>query len=665
MCGLAEVLMSALVLSNGREAWSRFVDGGQAGLELVRPEVARSWERCRELSVNPYEEIETRATQIDLRERLYKNQRLINVARPAMDNLFNFVRGSGFQVVLTDEQGFLLEVLGENELLSRTSTVDLCPGGNWSEAAKGTNAIGTAIVERAPVQIHAWEHYCQAHHFLTCSAAPIFDPDGELVGVLDMSGDYERVNAHTLGMVVAAVNAIENQLRLQRATEKLYTAYRYSNILLDSMSDGLISIDTNGVVTEMNARGGQIFGVNPALVKGRHISRIFPARPPVLQVISDGVGYEDREVVLDRSGRKIRSSASLLRDDAGNVIGAVAVFRPTVSALATKSSQPAQRYTFADIIGDSAQITAVKAWGAQAAASPSTVLIRGESGTGKELFAQAIHNGSSRSSQKFVAINCAALPDSLIESELFGHEEGSFTGAKKGGHVGKFELADGGTIFLDEVGEISLCVQAKLLRVLQERRVSRLGSTIERKVDIRVIAASNRDLYSEVQIGRFRQDLYYRLHVVELTVPPLRERVEDIPALATYLMRKLSAKFEREAFEFEDGFIAKLQTYHWPGNIRELENFLERAIARAGNGSVLSVDMIDLANQHPAVGTQQPAIAAPTDTRFAQVRTLAESEREMIAQALVTFEGNIQKTAAKLGIGRNTLYRKMKQYGLS
>ena len=653
--------MSSSITATPHEAWSRFIEGVEADLELVRPQVVSSWERCRELRVNPFEDQESAINQIELRERLYRKQRLINVARPSMDNLYNFVRGSGFQVVLTDEHGFLLEVLGDNDIVSRTEQVHLCPGGNWSEAAKGTNAIGTAIVERKPVQIHAWEHYCRAHHFLTCSAAPIYDPEGELIGVLDISGDYHYANAHTLGMVVAAVNAIENQLRLQKATEKLYMAYRYSNTLLDSMSDGLISIDNHGVVTEINARGGQIFGVNPAQVKGRHVSQIFPARPPVLQVVYDGIGYEDKEIVLDRTGRKIKSSASLLRDDAGVVIGAVAVFRP-IGSVAPPRALPQVAYTFDEIVGCSSAIRAAKEWSIRAAASPSTVLIHGESGTGKELFAQAIHNASERRTGRFVALNCAALPESLIESELFGHEEGSFTGSKKGGHAGKFEMADQGTIFLDEIGDMSLQVQTKLLRVLQERKVSRIGSSVERTINIRVIAATNKHLHSEVQMGNFRQDLYYRLNVLEVTIPPLRDRKEDIAPLAMHLVMKIAARFGRPALEIGEDFITKLQEYDWPGNVRELENRIERAIIQAGDATVLTAATLQLGPQQtPATKDVDHQLEPPPK----QVKTLREIERDTIADALMRYEGNIQKTSAKLGIARNTLYRKMKEFGLS
>ncbi len=642
-----------------QKTWNRYIENQELDVQLLRPEVANSWQRCRNLNVNPFQEVDGHVNQLELRERLYHKQLLLKIARPFMDNLYNFVKGSGFQVVLTDEQGYLLEVLGDNDIVNRTRQVLLCPGGNWSEAEKGTNAIGTAIIEKKPVQIYAWEHYCKPNHFLTCSASPIFNPEGEVIGILDISGDYRVANAHTLGMVVAAVNAIENQLRLQKATDKLYMAYRYSNTLLENMSDGLISINNNGVITEMNAKAGEIFGCNPALAKGRHVEQIYNARATILQVVAEGVEYEDREIIIEKIGRKIYSSATVLRDDSGSTIGAVAVFREM------NSRQPVRRptilqshcYTFDDIIGASPAINAAKEWAKLAAASPSTVHIKGESGTGKELFAQAIHNASPRRDRQFIALNCAALPENLIESELLGYEEGTFTGAKKGGQAGKFEIADGGTIFLDEIGDMSLNVQAKLLRVIQEKKVSRIGSAHERPVDIRIIAATHKDLNEEVHQGRFRQDLYYRLNVLEITIPPLRERREDLPMLAAHLVEKVSTKLGRSGVRIDDGFMQTIQAHDWPGNIRELENAMERALIRAGVDSVLTADLLDVQGVRPEVET--------VATRVTEIRSLRDVEKSMIVEALAFYEGNIQKAAAKLGIGRNTLYRKMKDYEIS
>lgn len=641
-----------------RKIWCDFIEDNVIDPKSLRPEVASSWERCRDLQLDPYESLRADAGHLELRERTQQRRQLVNIARPFMQNLYNFVRGSGFQVVLSDQDGYLLEVIGDSEILSRTRQVQLCPGGNWNEAVKGTNAIGTAIVENSPVQVYAWEHYCQAHHFLTCSAAPIHDPEGQVLGVLDITGDYRYANAHTLGMVVAAVNAIENQLRLQKATTNLYMAYRYSNALLESMSEGLISIDNQGLITEINATGGRILNVQPAHARGRHINEILKKPAPMLQVLSTGSGYRDREILLEGLGKKIVSSATLLRDDAGNAIGAVAVIREPQDARIAEPNNKAMlpRHCFADIIGDSRAMREARAWAQKAAATPATVLISGESGTGKELFAQSIHNASPRCRYPFVAINCAAIPENLIESELFGYEEGTFTGAKKGGQTGKFEVADGGTVFLDEIGDMPLGTQVKLLRAIQEKRITRVGSTREIPVNIRIIAATHRNLEEDLRSGRFREDLYYRLNVVVIPIAPLRERPEDIDELARHMLEKISARLEICVTLSDEG-LQMLARHDWPGNVRELENVLERASIRAGDGGVIDGAVLEFS---PAGSASRPLATAASS----EVPSLREVEKDLIARAIAHHAGNIRQASASLGIGRNTLYRKIKEYGL-
>ena len=495
-------------LTLGRKAWELFLEKEVLDSRLVRTAVANSWQRCRTLNIDALHNSDPQDDGArNLEQRLCEKEQLTRIARPFMQDLHHFFSGSAFQVVLTDEDGFLLEVIGDKGIVSRTRQVHLCPGSSWSEGKKGTNAIGTALVERAPVQIYAWEHFCEENQFLTCSAAPISDPEGKVIGCLDLSGDWHEANPHTMGMVVAAVRAIENQLRLELATRKLYAASRYSRALLHGIADGLVAIDCNGIVTDINARGGDIFGVNPATAKGRSLSVVCPWNPPLLQVLKNGKDYDNQEIVISKLGKRIVSSAAPLRDEDGGIVGAVAFFREISDRNAKHSPMVyCHRHTFDDIAGESPAMKAAKDWAILASACNSTVLILGESGTGKELFANAIHNTSVRGHGPFVAINCAAIPESLIESELFGYVDGSFTGAKKGGQPGKFEMANGGSIFLDEIGDMSLNVQAKLLRVLQERRVSRIGSSKETDVDIRIIAATHRDLTKDVEVGRFREE---------------------------------------------------------------------------------------------------------------------------------------------------------------
>jgi transcriptional regulator of acetoin/glycerol metabolism len=658
--------MSVQLLSQGRKAWEQFLEKEILDERLVRGSVASSWQRCRSLNVNPLGFAgDYQAEERRLEQRRDEKEQLIRVARPYLLDLARFVSGTDFQVILTDENGYLLEIAGDRGIVERAREVHLCAGADWSESRKGTNAIGTAIVEKAPVRVHAWEHFCSENQFLTCSAAPIVDPDGNLVGVIDISGDFRHANPHTLGIVMAAVRAIGNQLQLEQTMNRLSAVSRWSHALVQGFSDGLVAVDNNGIVAEINARGGEILGINATQALGNRLDQVYRGEAPILEVIKTGKEYRNQEIILDRSGRRAQSSGSLLRDEDGLIVGAVAFLRELQVSQTLRKTPVffSRRYQFEDIVGDSLAIQTAKEWASLAATCNSTVLIFGDSGTGKELFANAIHFASSRSRGPFLALNCAAMPESLIESELFGYSDGSFTGAKKGGQSGKFEMANGGTIFLDEIGEMSLNMQAKLLRVLQERTVSRIGSSTEINVDIRVIAATHCDLARDVEAGRFREDLYYRLAVLELKVPPLRERKEDIPALARNLIAKITQRLERPSPAIGDNALAKLSSHSWPGNVREMENVLERALIRARGASTLASEHIELpANGlHPSTGCGPEP---PRGGEMARPGRLRDVEKRAIAEALNSCRGNIKQAAARLGIARNTLYRKMQEFGL-
>jgi transcriptional regulator of acetoin/glycerol metabolism len=654
-------------VASGKKAWDLFVEKDLLDRRLVRTEVANSWQRCRVLHVDHTGPKDNIFNESLLEERLGQKEQLCRVARPFMEDLYYLVRGSHFQVVLSDENGLLLQVLGDPAILSRTRQVYLCAGATWGEADVGTNAIGTALVEKRPIEIYAWEHFSQGNQFLTCSAAPIRDVSGSVIGILDVSGEYRHANPHTIGMVVAAARALENQIRMEQLNRKLYLASRYSSALLHSISEGVIAVDSNGIVIELNAKAGELFCMNPVLAKGSPIKQITGDHEALWKVLSDGREHEDEEIVIQKLSKKILTSASPLRDETGAVLGCVAVFHE-VNDRAPLGRSPvirSHRHGFEEIVGESPGMKSAKEWAQLAARGSSTVLILGESGTGKELFANAIHSTSARSGRPFVAINCAAMPESLIESELFGYSEGSFTGAKKGGQAGKFEVANGGTVFLDEIGDMSLNMQAKLLRVLQGKKVSRIGSAAEIPVDVRIIAATHNDLKAQVERGAFREDLYYRVAVLEVRVPPLRERMEDFASLTKCLVAKIATRLERDNIRIDDSFQAKLHGYTWPGNVRELENVIERAMVRMGTDNVLSAELLQ-APEYPSAKPHPPlceiAAAIPSGE---DVRPLWEVEKQAIAEALSACRGNIQRTAVRLGIGRNTLYRKIQEYELA
>lgn len=647
--------MTAQVIYLIEEAWNRYIANDVLDIHKIRPEVAHSWQRCRNLKVDPYGLSAADIKGSELKERLQASQHLIKIARPFIHNLYGFLKGSGFQIVLADSEGYVLEAIGDPEIIKKTRQVQLCPGGEWAEALKGTNAIGTAIVEKKPIQIFAREHFCQPHHFLAGAASPIFDPEGTMVGVLDICGDYKAFNTHTLSIVVAAVSAIENQLRLHKTTSKLYVSYKFTNMLLETVSDGIISCDSNGTVTQLNSFAAKLIGADPRFAIGKHIASVIRKPASILQVLASGAEYKDQELVIEETGKKVSQSILPLRDDTGRVIGVLATLKVHKEKQAgRRTGSLTAKYVFDDIIGESETMIVAKKWARIAAGSPSTVLLTGESGTGKELFAQAIHNGSARKERPFIAINCAALPDTLIESELFGYEEGSFTGSKKGGQIGKFELANGGTIFLDEIGDIPLYTQVKLLRVIQEKKLSRIGSSGEISVDIRIIAATHKDLKEEVHKGNFRKDLYYRLNVITINIASLRERMDDLPLLTVHFVNKLSLKLGRKNISVADDFTDRLKTYNWPGNIRELENAIERALNMIQDDGVLTPDL--LLFDSPLPGRMEE--------RVSEVKSLKDIEKDAIIHALNLYKGNILKVSAKLGVGRNTLYRKIKEYDI-
>ncbi len=617
---------------------------------------ANSWRRCLQLNVDPSRHVRVDMGARELQKRIEAHQDLVTVATPTMENIYNFVNDSGFQVVLSDNHGYLLKVLGERKAPCPSTLARLFPGANWNESLRGTNAIGTCLVEQKPLKIHAAEHFFEENHTLTCSAAPIFSPEGELIAVLNLSGDHRYANDLTLGMVVAGANAIENQLQLHRVNTKLYASYKYSDTIIQSMSEGLVIVDPAGEITKINQVGARILGVSALDAIGSHISELFGEEAPVLDLLRTGIAYENKEVTLDGGQRTFYCSATLLRDDYGRMIGAVSVLRPRHANKRQRLAAVTQqaRYCFDDMIGNSEAMQKTRRMAQRASRSLSTVLIQGESGTGKELIAQGIHNAGSRYDQPFVAVNCAAITETLLESELFGYEEGSFTGAKKGGQPGKVEMANGGTLFLDEIGDMPLQMQVKLLRMLQERRICRVGSSEEIGIDVRIIAATHQNLKHAVQEGLFRKDLYYRLNVLPITIPPLRERMADLPALARFLVEKLSERFGTGPMAVSSPFLRACQAYDWPGNIRELENVIERAMNMVDDEEALTVEMLDL----------DPVELAPERAVTDQVRPLKEVEMDMVVRALEMSRGNIVHASSLLGISRNTIYRKIKEYDI-
>ncbi|MGB9791621.1 MAG: sigma-54-dependent Fis family transcriptional regulator, partial [Thermacetogeniaceae bacterium] len=457
-------------------AWMKFGTTGEIDVDAVRPEIAESWKRCYKAGVNPYDGICRDILEAsELEKLLEKHKDLIEIARPFMTNLYQFFKGSGYIVMLTDNRGYIIEAFGDDSTLKNAIGLNFIKGANWTEESVGTNAIGTALVLKKPIQVSGPEHYCCKHHPWTCSAAPIFDHEGNVMGILDLSGPSDEAHLHTLGMVVAAVEAIREQMLLRQKNRELTLANNQLRSIIQSMSDGVIAFDARGMVTQVNPAAEQIIGRRGSDLIGRSVKEILGDRSYFIdQLLDEHDSFSEAEVIVDSLGGMIHCliSGKPILDDCGVITGGLIFVRPIekVQKLVNRFSGAQATFYFKDIIGESAGIKEAIKMAALAASSMSTVLLQGESGTGKELFAQAIHNHSPRRRGPFVAVNCGAIPRELIASELFGYEEGAFTGAKRGGRPGKFELASGGTLFLDEIGEMPLEQQVALLRVLQEKK---------------------------------------------------------------------------------------------------------------------------------------------------------------------------------------------------
>ena len=442
---------------------------------------------------------------------------------------------------------------------------------------------------------------------------------------------------------------------------KLSAASKHLETIVDTIQEGIVAINTGGKVTYFNKAAENMLGIKQVDIRNRDLESFLP-NALALKVLSGTRAIDSTEVVyLGKRKAHVLSSAYPIRLGP-RMVGVVEKFTAMneVQKLAYRFNIPTQGLTFDDIIGDSSSFTAVKKRAQKVAATSSTVLVQGESGTGKELIARAIHFASKRSGKPLVIINCGAIPDTLLESELFGYEEGAFTGAKHGGKPGKFELADGGTVFLDEIGELPLYLQSKLLRVLQERCMERVGGVKTIPIDVRVIAATNKDLSKMVASGDFRADLYYRLNVIPLRIPPLRERPEDVSELLSHFLQKYNQLFDKNFQNFSPEAFRVLQSYHWPGNARELQNSVEYA-CNLETGSEIDVNNLPPQVMRP----QSLGIGLTLKIRLEEGKK--EVERQVFQEAFKIYgtSGEAKEKISKaLGISRATFYRRLKEIEL-
>lgn len=591
--------------------------------------------------------------------KMEENKELILAAAPIMNKIYNFVKGSNFFAIITANDGCILNVIGDETILSEAFYFKMIPGAYMDEKSIGTNAMGTSLIEKRPIQVSGSEHYINAYHRWTCSACPIRDTDGNILGTLDLTGYCEAVHIHTLGMVVAGARAIENELISNNLKNQLSNEKKHNDYIQNSLLMGLIIANVSGTIIKANSYALELFGYENNELIHMNVKDILKDWNNIKKFVTveNRAFNSDVDVYSKKNLLQLNLNAYPLKIKENDITNIILVFNEVKKQrkMADKIHGRQAIYTFDKIIGQDENFLNVILYAKKIADSKSNILIMGESGTGKELFAQSIHNHSKRANEPFIALNCGAIPRNLIEAELFGYDEGSFTGAKAKGNPGKFEIADGGTILLDEIGEMPLDLQTRLLRVIEEGTVSRIGSTNVKVVDVRVIAATNKNLNQEVLNGKFRKDLFYRLNVLPLRLPNLSERTGDIKLLIEHFMEKVSRKLNKAKIYISDENIEKLSSYNWPGNVRELENYIELAI---NTEELQDINKLNFKKRTDSVDLK-------TQSSDINLYSLKDLEKQHIITILDSTNNNITHAAQILGIGRNTLYRKLKEHEIT
>lgn len=601
----------------------------------------------------------------DLTVLIEQNRVLHTHAIPVMETLYEQIINTHNMVILTDANGLIMHSLGDDDFLEKAERVALKPGVAWSEESKGTNAIGTAIAELTPTLVHANEHYLTANSFLTCSAAPIFDYQGNVIGVLDVTGDQRSFHKHTMALVRMSAQMIENRL-FSAAFENAITLHFHSRPeFIGTLVEGIASFTPGGRFLSANRSGLFQLGLPLSALHSHTFSSLFglpvsalfdhyrTAAPSLLNLcLHSGVRvYGRAELRLTNSIFQHSSEANHPQDDSPKSQKS----SPQDTMHSSDAHTPRRLSSLHYLNTGDPQIALLIDKVSKVLGRDIPILAMGETGTGKELLAQAIHNDSPRSNSPFVAVNCASIPETLIESELFGYEDGAFTGARKKGSVGKILQANGGSLFLDEIGDMPLSLQARLLRVLQERMVTPLGSTKSIPVNVALICATNRNLREQIAKGQFREDLYYRLNGLVVKLPPLRERTD----LETVVNKLLSAESNGTRYTISAEIMQLFKQHNWPGNFRQLTNLLRTAMVMAGDDhEILREHLPD--DFLEDIGMQQtPAVNDSTTMLVSSGEKLEDMEISVIQQTLANHGGNVSATARALGVSRNTIYRKI------
>lgn len=621
--------------SNVLHARELFFQEGNVPSGLISDAVIRSWRRCADEGRTITEKVEYNTiSRLPVSQLLERNRQLLVAAEPAISQLAGAVAGIGYGVLLTDACGAALAVCGSVDSGGRLMRKALRPGIDLSEQAIGTNAMSTAIAERQAVSIIGPEHFFSQNQVFQCAAAPIFDPKGTVIGSIDISRDGVGPNWPALPLVTECAISIETALFLQLPAY-LTVSLNWTQNHLGATSPALLSFGPDGDIVAINSACRALIGLS-SNATARHYNELFCG------------SFGELVTTLRRAHApvvfRLQFGLSLYVQAIGHA--AAKPFKKPMPPTKAADETPRQ-HEFGDDL-----IPARLASAERALAADLPVLIAGETGTGKEVAALALHRGSRNRQGPFVAINCAAIPRELIEGELFGYADGAFTGARRGGAKGKIEQAHQGTLFLDEVGDMPLELQTRLLRVLETREVNRLGDSLPCKVEFHLICATHQNLEQLIETGRFREDLYYRINGFALELPPLRSR-----SRIADLLSKVSAEEGISSHRLSSDTREILLAYKWPGNVRELRHAFRHAKAMCDDDTVISPSHLPERIRRAGAALMETR-EAETDRDEASLKDLATRAME---EALQNFDGNVTLAAQHLGVSRSTLHRWMKK----
>ncbi|MFH1613185.1 MAG: sigma 54-interacting transcriptional regulator [bacterium] len=649
------------------KAWQDFITDGKINKKILRPIIYESWIRCKDLNINPNIKKNIVYSSEILERRKEENKFFIDNVKPFMENLYEAIKYLGFAISLYDKDACCLEMLCDNAMLNFCQSINLKPGASLSEDIIGTTCVNLSISYNQLISIKGYEYYCKAFHQIRGCASPLHNDKGQTIGILSIMGLKDTSSPLNISqMAKICTDLSDNVFKIKKMSEDFIISNNLLTAILESISNGIIAYDKQGKIKEINSFALNLLEMDKKDSIKKNIDDIIISTPSINTICQKEEESKNKEIkIKTKSDKKIRAFANItnIKDITEENTGQVLIFREIkeLGKLVNKIVGSQAKYVFDDILGQNDALIESKKLAAIASTTFSNVLIQGESGTGKELFAQAIHNASSRADFPFVAINCAGIPRELIESELFGYAEGAFTGARKEGAIGKFELAEGGTMLLDEIGDMPIDMQVKLLRVLQNKDFFRIGGNTSITMDVRIISATNKNLLQEIKKGNFREELYYRLNVININIPSLKERNKDIEILANHFIKVLNKRLNKNVKGLDEKVLTLFLNYPWPGNIRELENVIEYTIAITEKEYISIEDLPERLTETISLEKNSVEVENVLDNKINKAEI---SNQELYEQTLKANNGDINKTAKILGISRATFYRRLEKYNI-